>query len=206
MRAIPHHSSQQTRQRPPSGMTLVELLAATVLSTLLMGAVLGLLASITRSQRTILKDHGVQDLWQTRLQELLEWDLQNSRSLSPLPNGVQLDGFAGRDFSTGSPLHCPCRITYEIIEDGDRRHLIRRESHTDSLSLDNATSSLVCLDIGQIVMGTSPPRSDSTNSSNASKGRSDGGIPEQVSVSLLSSIDGRVISFRFLTIGSGTTK
>ena len=206
MRAILHHSSQQTKHRPSSGMTLVELLAATVLSTLLMGAVLGLLASITRSQRTILKDHGVQDLWQTRLQELLEWDLQNSRSLSSLPNGVQLEGFAGRDFSTGSPLHCPCRIAYEIVEDGDRKHLIRRESHTDSLILDDSTSSLVCLDIGQIVMGTSPPRSDSTDSSNAPKGRSDGGIPEQVSVTLVSSIDGQVISFRFLTIGSGQNK
>lgn len=194
------HLRKNPKRLSPSGLTLVELLAATVLATLLMGAVLGLLTSLTRNQRTILKSHGIPDPWQTRLQELFEWDLQNSRSLQATPNGFQLEGFAGRDFSTGTPLHCPCRITYEIIDDEDRQHLIRRETQTESLNLDNTTSALACLDVGQVVCGAPRAAAESENSASSLQGLPDGVLPEQVSVTLVSSIDGRIVFFRNLTI------
>lgn len=195
---------QHLRKNPgrlsSSGLTLVELLAATVLATLLMGAVLGLLTSLTRNQRTILKSHGIPDPWQTRLQELFEWDLQNSRTLRAIPNGFQLEGFAGRDFSTGTPLHCPCRITYEIVEDEDRQHLIRRETHTESLNLDNTTSALACFDIGEVVCGAPRAADETKNSSASLQGLPDGVLPEQVSISLVSSIDQEIVFFRNLTV------
>lgn len=195
---------QQLRKNPgrlsSSGLTLVELLAATVLATLLVGAVLGLLTSLTRNQRTILKKHGIPDPWQTRLQELFEWDLQNSRTLHAIPNGFQLEGFAGRDFSTGTPLHCPCRITYEIVEDEDRQHLIRRETHTESLNLDNTTSALACFDIGEVVCGAPRAADETKNSSTGLPGLPDGVLSEQVSITLVSSIDQEIVFFRNLTV------
>lgn len=182
----------------PAGLTLVELLAATVLSTLLMGAVLGLLTSLTRSQKGILANHEIPAPWQTRLQGILEWDLQNSRSLISTPRGFQLEGFAGRDFSSGTPLHSPCRITYEIVEAADRRHLVRRETHTESLNLDNSTTALICLDVEKVVCGVPLAGAATAPGSDAPQGLPDGYLPDRVSVTLISSLDERILFSRTL--------
>lgn len=169
------------------GLTLVELMAATLLAALLMGAVLGLVTSITRQQRTILAGHGIPEGWQVRLQEVLEWDLQNSRSLKSVPRGFLLEGFASRDFVTGEPIHAPSRILYEIQEVEDRRHLVRREIHTESLNLENSSSAVVGLDVGEILCAAPQTSSVSGAEPVVSQALPDGMLPASVSVTLISS-------------------
>lgn len=165
-----------------------------------MSAILGLLSSLSRNQQTILENHGIPDPWQTRLDELLAWDFQNSRSLRAVPDGFELEGFAARDFSTGAALHCPCQVRYEIAEVGDRRHLIRREIHTHSQNLDHTTSELVCFDVDRIICGPPGVADKPAQVLNSPHGISDGLIPARVAITVVSAADGSVLFFSNLTI------
>ncbi|HXY33204.1 MAG TPA: hypothetical protein VEI07_03190, partial [Planctomycetaceae bacterium] len=87
-------ANPRIKRATPEGLTLVELLAALVLSTLLMGAVLGVLRSLTRNQKAALLNSPTEE-WQSRLTGQLEWDLVNSRSIAVTAAGFELRGFAG---------------------------------------------------------------------------------------------------------------
>lgn len=167
-------------------MTLVELLAATCLSTLLMGGVLGVLTSLSRSQEAVLENHGFPPAWHQRLEEILAWDLENSRSIQGGGTQVTLIGFAGHDFSTGIPIHSPTIVRYEVIEVEDRRHLVRREIHPDSRSLENSISELICLDVAGIEISSSSAAPHATKAE-AKTSFPEGPIPSLLQVSLLSS-------------------
>lgn len=167
-----------------NGLTLVELLAATVLSALLMAAVLGLLTSVTKAQTVVLREHGIPAPWQQRLEEMLRWDLENSRSIRTTETGFELSGFAGRNLSTRIAIHCPCIVEYEVIAAGDRTHLIRRESHIESLNIDNSNSDLVCLDVSKITIGPTLDRTQASATDQASPAIPNGPLPGQVNVSL----------------------
>lgn len=167
-------------------MTLVEVLAATVLASLLMVAVLGVLTSVTRGQKALLNSD-VPDAWQRRLTAQLEWDLENSRSMRNIPGGILLDGFAARDPRTGTPIHCLSAVAYLIRGDGKATHLIRQETHPESLSLHNSRTELVCADVERIEFGRAAAtqhRKSNQPSVPASKGLSDGPIPHQLNVEL----------------------
>ncbi len=152
MQSQPHDRCLPGCLRRRMGLTLIELLAATALATLLMVAVLGVLKSITRGQKVLLAREPIES-WQLRLTEQLRWDLENSRAFKPIAAGFQLEGFAGRDFSSSATTHARSVIEYVVVRAGDRGQLIRRESHPDSLQLHNSISELVCLDLERIVLG-----------------------------------------------------
>lgn len=172
--------------RRRQALTLVEILAATLLATLLIVAVLGVLTSVTRGQKALLND-GVPDAWQRRLTTQLEWDLENSRSLKLVPEGILLEGYAGRDSQTGAPLHCPSVIAYLVRQEKGATHLVRQETHPESLSLHNTWTELVCADVERIELGRAG-RGNGNQSSNISKatGKSipNGPIPDQLRVAL----------------------
>lgn len=134
-----------------SGFTVVELLAATLLSVLLMTAVLGILQTISIGRKSLARD-GAQEPWTARVIDLLQWDLANSRTIHPLETGFELDGFAGREFGTGMPIHCRSVIQYTLVPSGDRSCLLRTEIHPESLSLDNRTSDLVAFDVDELAV------------------------------------------------------
>lgn len=133
------------------GLTVVELLAATVLSVLLMTAVLGVLQTITIGQKSLVRGR-TQDAWHGRFTEQLAWDLTNSRTIRPLETGFQLDGFAGRDFGSGLPIHCRTIVQYSLQSAGDRACLLRTEIHPQSLALDNHSTDMVAFDIDGVAI------------------------------------------------------
>ena len=176
----------QRRGRNRVGITLVELLATIVLSTLLMASVLGVLASVTKGQRVVLANHGIPDSWQTRLSEILAWDLENSRTIQNTESGVRFEGFAGRDLSNRTPIHCPCVIDYQVTQIGKWKCLIRTESHTDLLDTDNQCTDLVCLGVEKLIIG--PPVDAASVSANPDSVEllPDGPLPNRVCVTLFS--------------------
>lgn len=171
--------SWQKQQRQP-GMTLVELLAATLLAALLMAAVLGVLKSVTRSQKALLRG-GPAEAWQARLIAQLEWDLANSRTAVTTADGFELGGFAGRDFASGAILHCPTAIQYVVRNLGGQSCLVRSEAHLDSLNLDNQSLELVSNRIERIVMGSAEGAASKTSDAATARAKSaeDASIPDQ---------------------------
>lgn len=172
-------------RRRQRGMTLVELLAATILAALLMAAVLGVLKSVTHSQKD-LRRGGPVEAWQACLVRQLQWDLANSRTVTTTADGFELGGFAGRDFASGATLHSPSSVQYAVRNLGGNACLVRSEAHLDSLELDNQSLELVCNRIERIVLssvgGAAPKVSGTTKAQ--TKGTDDTSIPDQAVVTL----------------------
>jgi hypothetical protein len=173
------------------GLTMVEVLAATLLSALLMAAVLGVLKGVTGHQKVFTKDF--HESWQSRLGALLEWDLSNSKTVLVTADGFELRGFAGRDFVSGLPLHCRTSIQYVVKKVRDESCLVRAETHLDAPNLDSQRSELVLTRVEQIVLGESA----GATSKAVKPGPNEDGtpLPDQATVAILGS-EGRSEIFR----------
>jgi Tfp pilus assembly protein PilV len=168
---------------PRRGLTMVEVLAATLLSALLMSAVLGVLKAVTGHQKAFTQ--GMQESWQPQLRALLEWDLSNSKTVLLTDDGFELRGFSGRDLVSGMPLHCRTSIQYEVKKVRDESCLVRTETHLDAPNLDSVRSGLVLSRVERIVLGEpggSTPKT--TNAADAVEGTP---LPEQATVVLIAS-------------------
>jgi hypothetical protein len=177
-----HYDERQFRR---SAMTLVELVAATILAALLMAAVLGVLKAVTREQRA-LRIHPSAEAWQAQLIRQLEWDLANSRSVTATATGFQLVGFAGRDFASGAALHCRASIEYVVQIVRGRSFLVRSEAHLDSANLDNQSLELVCNQIERIVLSSTAESTPNPTSAKKTtpQNTDESSIPEQPVVTL----------------------
>jgi hypothetical protein len=137
-----------------NAMTAIEVLAATVLASLMLGAVVGVLGGLSRQEKLLLARR-FEPPWKRQLIGQLEWDLKNSRWMSASPHALKLEGFTARDFHTGMPLGRPATIEYLVQNNGPRRLLMRRETHVDEPTGDNARLELVLVDVERVVFGGS---------------------------------------------------
>lgn len=114
------------------GFTLIEVLATTLLASLLMLAVMSVITSIARDQKQM-DARGNESLVPRRLLAVIREDLENTRELTRQSGQIVLDGFNARD-AQANPTHLPSRITYLIRTDGYESWLVREEQHesTDS--------------------------------------------------------------------------
>jgi hypothetical protein len=133
-------------------MTAIEVLAATVLASLMLAAVAGLLGGLSRQER-ILRAKSDSPPWHQQFIEELSWDLQNSRQFSAASNLVRLEGFAARDFATGTPTGRPAVIEYFLIAAANDRWLVRRETHPDELRTGASRTEVVCRGIERMQWG-----------------------------------------------------
>jgi hypothetical protein len=162
---------------------MVEVLAATLLAGLLMSAVLGVLKAVTAHQKEFTR--GLPDPRRSRLCSLLEWDLQNSKTVLLNPDGFELRGFAGRDLVSGTPLHCRTSIEYAVKKVRDESCLIRTEIHLDTPNLDSGRRELVLSQIERIDVGVNPsPAGKTIPGRDPAEGDP---LPDQVSVALTAS-------------------
>ena len=166
------------------GFTLAELLAATILSTLMLAAVLGVLTGMTRQQRQ-LEEMTPREAWQTRFVNQLEWDLVNSRMLIPQKTGFQLRGYAGKDPVTGTLHHKPTLIEYIIHDTGESRILLRKTASYSPNSIEAGFSEVVAFDVSQIKLTSAVPETVSHAEDVVSL--NEGPIPAQVAVLLFDS-------------------
>ncbi len=113
--------------------TLIEMLGATLLGTLLVLTVLSVLPAIGRSRRKLSTNsdagHQVDGLIR-----LLEWDFATARQAEPRPDGVMLSGFDSLDPSTLRPRHRPVQVVYRLEEVDGKPQLTRRQTALDVLS------------------------------------------------------------------------
>ncbi len=107
-------------------LTTVELLVSTMLASMLMVALLGVLRGL-RVQAAAMENIRPSKVWQTTLDQVFQFDLENSRRYQFDRKSLTLTGFAGRDPDSKSANWKPTMVTYEIVSDGTASWLIRRE-------------------------------------------------------------------------------
>jgi len=179
--------------RPRSGLTLLELVAASLLAAMLCVAVLGMMASSARRHRIIINQTPARP-WISPLAEQVRWDVLQSRSFRIRPNALELHGFASRDFGTGVAYHGPTVITYQIVKDGEVSWLLRKELHVDDLSSKYFRIEFVCADVGglrlSVLSGQDASRQkaasfdDWRESAEEQELKADGPLPERVVITI----------------------
>jgi type II secretory pathway pseudopilin PulG len=114
-----------------SAFTLLELLLANVLIAILLGALLLLISSLSREQKSISSAQDQDPI--NSILTLLRHDLSNSESARPLPNqrGFILTGHAGLDAKFLAPTDRRTRVIYEIRRKANTLCLIREQTYLD---------------------------------------------------------------------------
>lgn len=107
------------------GMTAIEVLASTILSALLMTALIGILRGLKAQERT-LESRRPQPAWQQSLEAALANDLQQATTYQLTPYALTLAGHGGRDES-GRSNWLPSRVVYEVRKAEGCEALVRRE-------------------------------------------------------------------------------
>ena len=138
------------------GMTVVELLTATLLATMLMTAVLGVLRNLALQQKVLFERQPVRT-WRLPLIRQIRWDMINARQVVYQPGMLTLNGFAGRSFDNGRATGRPTRVIYYIAQNGSLGFLVRQEIHVDSLNEDNSRLELMLGNVHSMEMNRIDP-------------------------------------------------
>jgi prepilin-type N-terminal cleavage/methylation domain-containing protein len=140
-----------TRCPKPRGLTLIELLVATALASMLLVAVMSLLKTLA-VKRKVLVEQTAMAPWQQSLEEQLRWDLTHARRFEFAAESLWLMGYAARDFATGVITHRRSEVVYRLVRLGERTWLLREETQPDMLSNGNRRRELVCCGLTTIAM------------------------------------------------------
>lgn len=110
-----------------SGFTLIEMLLATTISAVLMGAVLMILANLSRDRWRLDRAQSAKSM--QPLLEQLRWDLTNATTMSQSPGGQRLTliGHGGIDPDTLTPTGRLSRVVYRA----EHGALVREQFYLD---------------------------------------------------------------------------
>ena len=107
------------------GMTAIEVLASTILSALLMTALIGVLRGLKAHEQT-LEQRRPEPFWQASLAAALDADLHHAVSYQLTPETLTLTGHGGR-IDSGKSTWLPSMIVYEVRRNDETHVLVRRE-------------------------------------------------------------------------------
>lgn len=164
--------------RPRGAFTLVELLAASTLTALVMVAVLGIIGGLSARQRE-LAQYDSNAAWKSRFRQQLQWDLANARAIQILPNAFVLTGFASRDLNSGMATHKATKIVYWCKAVAGHDCLVRTETSLEDPAADDQEE-YVCDQVANLVVHL--PAADATEL-DARVGQP---VPESLSISFFS--------------------
>lgn len=126
--------------------TLIEMLVATVLSAVLLGALL-LIAARLSNDRAQLSRHATCD--HSGISALLDWDLRNAEQRESVnANTVELRGHNGIDPQTLQPSFRAVAVTYELQEASHQ--LIRRQRSLDDPSAASSWQNTIASNVKQL--------------------------------------------------------
>jgi hypothetical protein len=131
--------------------TILELLAATALTALLMVAVLQVIGSIGRT-RAAMSRQSADGPWKADLLDALRRDLVNSSGIRYEANAVTLTGHAALDPLTLDPVHEPVVVTYGVTTRANRTWLYRRQAPRDGFRGSPAWSELLAPDVARFTL------------------------------------------------------
>lgn len=142
------------RVLPCRGFTLIEVVVASVLATILLAALLSATATLSRDRQAVAKANASPTPADVRaVFDLLRRDLMQARSFSVSGEGrsVRIVGHCGLARDTMTGMSRPAEVTYQIVSssrDGDAAGcLIRTQRLTDDPTQPGAWSELVAVDV-----------------------------------------------------------
>jgi hypothetical protein len=123
---------------------MVELLAATVLSTLLFITALAVIRSLSNTgTKAAGETHG----WTAAARRQIEWDLSNAVVFRQDDHGLDLAGYDSLEPATLAPNHLPVTVVYSLRTIGSRIWLVREQTSLDPLSPELNFSEPICGDV-----------------------------------------------------------
>ena len=126
--------------------TLLELLACTALTALLMLAILKIVASLGASRAALARQPQVQP-WRADLLDTLRRDLTNASQVTFQADGITLVSHASLDPADLTLGHQPATVAYALTTLHGRTWLVRRQSPRDTLSNTAPFAELLCPDV-----------------------------------------------------------
>ena len=171
--------------------TILELLAATALTALLMAAVLHVVGAIGAS-RAALARHAGAGAWQADLLNLVRRDMTNASKVTLRADGMALTGRAALDAGTLELRHEPVTVVYGLSVIDGRSWLVRRQSPREGLSHAPAWGELICPDVSGFVVRRASSMPGASGSSLAALGMPED-VPAAVTISLTGA-DGAVMN------------
>jgi hypothetical protein len=166
--------------------TILELLAATALTALLMAAVLHVVGAIGASRAALARHAGAgAGAWQTDLIDLVRRDMTNASKVTFRADGMTLTSHAALDAGTREFQHEPVTVVYGLSVIDGRSWLVRRQSPREGLSHGPAWAELICPDVTGFVVR----RASSTAGVNASS-LAVVGMPQDVPAAVTISLTG----------------
>jgi Tfp pilus assembly protein PilV len=135
------------RARLQLGMTAVEVLVSTILSAMLMTALIGVLRGLKAHERT-LQTRRPEPVWQASLDAALAADLDHAAIYQLTPQALTLRGHGGRTES-GASNWLPSQVVYEVRRNDGSQMLVRREVALAGGSV-AAADNVVLLDVAEI--------------------------------------------------------
>ena len=146
--------------RRRDGFTLIEILLAVTIATVLMAAVLAVLGGIGRDQKRLTAAE--KSIRPSAAIELLRWDLINAETITPTADGILLQGHGGIDPSSLEPNNRLTRVTYRIRRERGESNLFREQHYLDDQVRSQPWGDLVMRDVRSIRITPSgnpkPPR------------------------------------------------
>lgn len=152
---------------PPSphrgkAFTLVELLAATALSAVLLMGLLAVTVAVARptSDPTRRVAGGQRRGHVDAVMELLARDLSDAVEVTHSEGVLQLRGYGGLDPVSLRPTHRPALVTYHSREAGGQWWLVRTQVNLDELSNNRGFAHLVCQGVSGLDLGAVTERQE----------------------------------------------
>jgi type II secretory pathway pseudopilin PulG len=148
--------------RRAAAFTIVELLAATALATVLMVGVLIVLSHLSRDQKRVAAREGGGG--ETAVVELLRRDLMRAEHLSfdAATGTLRLSGYGALDRQTLRPTARAALVSYQIEHgggDGSGAWLTRRQQYLDEPAAAKQWTECVCADVNRFVVDIVQPES-----------------------------------------------
>lgn len=109
-----------------TGFTLIELIAASVLASMMMVVLMAVVWSASRDLTRIQADQ-TSDFPTTVMIDRIRADLRNARGMIATSQSLILHGFVARSPLNGQSDGTEGRVTYQIVTSGGRSKLVRAE-------------------------------------------------------------------------------
>ena len=129
-------------------LTLIEMLVALTITTLLMVAALRATSAVTRSDKVMQQREDVSSL-ATGLEKLFAVDIQHADRYMLAADGFVLSVRSSLEKDNFKLRHIPCVVTYKIKRIGSQTWLVRTQHQTNS-----EYSELVCVGVSRIYLNT----------------------------------------------------
>jgi len=159
--------TRRYRLPPGRAFTLIELVVAVALASLLMILVLSVSASVRRD-RTLIPAHDQTHDWRDRFVALIQHDLIHGRTVDVdrKEKKIVIIGYSGLDRRSLEPTHRPTRVVYRLIEmelpatasagpDDDAASLVSRSTALvrEQVDLDDMTNRNAYVEVVQVGVG-----------------------------------------------------